>query len=229
MPPDKVPLGSLVAYICALGCLVVLKSWYCNFLRSAEGDMHQTLPALIYVTLLRSACTLDACLDVELLALIYYAWKEGSCTWDGKCQCQLYFTLLIITAVAAGTDYIISLAFALIPAAGRGRQRIALHMVSMLCEMAMLTVTVLVEKQVYVADNAAGAPSVTRRLSLQLFIITTAAVTAITFVGSLMGLRDIMRMSSAAVATLSFRTKSEQGQKRVSWFGRGRICNEDGT
>lgn len=80
-----------------------------------------------------------------------------------------------------------------------------------------------------VADNAAGAPSVTRRLSLQLFIITTAAVTAITFVGNLIGLRDIMRMSSAAVATLSIRTKSDQGQKRVSWFGRGRVCNEDGT
>lgn len=206
VPIDKVPLGSLPAYLAALCCLVVLKNWQSAFARdavvhddNADGDMYRTLPALIYVTLLRSARTLDALTDLEFAALIYHAWQDGTCSWNGKHRCHIYFSLLIITSVAASMDYLISLAFALIPAAGRGRQHIALHIVSFSCELTMLTVTALLQRHAYLSDNATeGAPTGSHSLSVQLFLIGSAALTIITFFGNMVGMRTIVRMLRSA-------------------------------
>lgn len=191
-PIDSVPFESRAINSVLQFVTLTLKNWEVAWMRGDTQGMPRGWLYLIWLVLLRSARTVDACSDMGLSAVLYYSWKSKSCFWDGALRCLLYGQLTIVVGVASGLDFLLSVALALVPSAQRGRLHIGIHTVSLLCEAALLTVTVLLGQ--HKASDALSSNST------MIFLIMSGVLNAVTFVLNVLGMRAVMQMALQSVA-----------------------------
>lgn len=204
---EHTPFGQYVFYFSSLFGLLFLKNWYISWSGASPSDTTRGWGWIFYGNLLRAVRTVDSLSDLGLAALLYRELTASSCAWHGKQDCEVYLTLLILVAVAAGSDYIISALFIFITAAKHGRTHILLHLLALLCEACIFSATVLLQlhTQAPVVDGAAavvvdGAAAVVvgagRVAGAQWFFILSGATNLATFVMNCVGLNNVLKFVS---------------------------------
>lgn len=148
---------------------------------------------LIYGCVLRTFRTVDAMSDMGLAALIFYDWKAQLCTWDSQNYCDLYLGLLVAVATAAGTDYLISVLFVFWQAAKHGSIHIALHTLSLACEVCILCGTVILQQH-----RPPAADGVSQN-STMWFLILSGSFNLVSFVMNCVGIDMAGFLGAAAV------------------------------
>lgn len=152
---------------------------------------------LAFGCILRTLRTVDANSDLGLAALIYYKRAARECAWDSENFCHLYLVLLAVVAVAAGTDYIISILMVFWLAAQHGRVHVALHLVSLACETAILSATIILQR--YSPPAAADST----HTSTMWFLILSGALNVASFAMNTVGLRTVIKTLVCAASGLS--------------------------
>lgn len=152
---------------------------------------------LAFGCILRTLRTIDANSDRGLAALIYYKRATLECAWDSENFCHLYLVLLAVVAVAAGTDYIIFILIMFWLAAQHGRVHVALHLVSLACETAILSATIILQR------HSAPAAADSTHTSTMWFLILSGALNVVSFAMNTVGLQTVITTLVRAARGLS--------------------------
>lgn len=110
---------------------------------------------------------------------------------EREAQCAAYLQLLIVVSVAAGTDVLVSGAFTFLDAAKAGRVHAALHVVSLVYEIGILTGTVLLQQhgsQAKLGPRVAGG----KGGRADLFLARSSSFNLVTFALNMVGLSAII-------------------------------------
>lgn len=185
-----VPCQYPVFYSLAISVLLLLKGWQILWCGLAPQDTKYGLGWLVYVTALRALRTADSLSDMALAAFLFYEW-ELECFEDGS-SCDTYFKLMLAAAVAAGTDYTISILFVFLPAAKVGGYLHNLfHIVSLLAEGAILAVTLVLQQQ---ASSMSTGPNHPISSQSRWFLLLSGSFTLAVFVTNVSSLRKVAKV-----------------------------------
>lgn len=184
--------GQRMPFFAAVLGILLIKNWLLAWLGFEPCDMAKGWGWLLTGTILRSLRSMDAISDLGIAAIICYRWTDRSCAWDGEAQCEVYLQLLIVVSVAAGTDVLVSGAFTFLDAAKAGQVHAALHVVSLVCEVGILTGTILLQQH---GSQAELGPGVSRGKAgrADLFLAPSGSFNLITFALNTVGLSAIIK------------------------------------
>lgn len=106
--------------------------------------------------------------------------------------------LLVVVSVASGTDLLVSAAFTFLNAAKAGRVHAALHVVSLVCEIGILTGTVLLQQH---GSHSALVSGIVGGKSARAdrFLILSGLFNLVTFGLNMVGLSNVINGSGLCV------------------------------
>lgn len=185
-PPQSVPFGSRTLYLGSQFAAMVLKNWAGCWAHGDPYAFSRSWLHLTWIVVIRAVRTVDALSDMGLVAILYYSWESRTCSWDGQENCYLYAQLTVAAALAAGLDYLLSCILAFSVAAQSGRLHVGIHAVSLLCEVALLTLTVLIGQHKATAQLHSNGT--------EAFLVASGSLSVFTFLANVLGMRNLMQL-----------------------------------